>query len=147
MNSKNVDLYLQKAIKQLTEAQGCAKDGYGNAAGHFAYLAALNAAAALVHDRTGKPDPHEKKGTSHKSMNIQFAAVTRNEPRLPEEFHSILPQLYDLKRLADYELGEGADISATMALRAIERVSRFLDCIRELITPECSPHKHHTPLP
>jgi uncharacterized protein (UPF0332 family) len=142
--------YLKKSIEQLDEAQGCAKDGHGMAAGHFAYVAALNAATAFLVERGMVIKP--KKKASHKSINVQFAGLVSKEPKIPKEFHSILPQMYDLKRIADYELGPDAKVPLDRAQAAIERVSRFVDCISELLnTPSNTPRngnlKKPTPKP
>jgi uncharacterized protein (UPF0332 family) len=52
---------------------------------------------------------------------------------MDETFPRCLNQAYNLKAVADYELGPDSDIPLEHAARAIETAERFTDCISELI--------------
>lgn len=82
---------------------------------------------ALISTRTGKD------AKTHKGAHTEFARLTRNEPRLDAELRRFLPQSYDMKAIADYELGPGADVPVDRAGAAIETAERFIACIEGLL--------------
>jgi uncharacterized protein (UPF0332 family) len=70
--------HLAKAHDLLREARGVADAGFGNSAGHCAYGAALHAAQALIFEYT------DKVALSHKGVNIAFAKIAKDEPKINE---------------------------------------------------------------
>jgi uncharacterized protein (UPF0332 family) len=70
-----------------------------------AYLAAFHAAQALIAERSGR---HAK---THKGVHVQFAKLTRNEPRIDLELRQFLPKAYDMKSIADYGIEPDASVS------------------------------------
>jgi uncharacterized protein (UPF0332 family) len=96
-------------------------------AGREAYLSVYHAAAALVHDRTGKV------AKTHRGVRSEFARLTRGDPRVDRALSEFLGQAYELKSIADYGTGSEAIISAETATAAIKTAARFIDCISSLI--------------
>jgi uncharacterized protein (UPF0332 family) len=87
----------------------------------------LHAAQALVATRTGKD------AKTHKGAHTVFARLTKDEPRLDAELRRFLPQSYDLKAIADFEVGPGADVPLDRASAAIETAARFVACIEGIL--------------
>lgn len=119
--------HLNKAHQCLARARIILAAGVGEDAGRNAYLAAFHAAQALIATRTGKD------ARTHKGVHTEFARLTRNEPRLDAELRRFLPQAYDMKAIADYELGPGADVPLDRANTAIETAERFIECITGIL--------------
>lgn len=86
-----------------------------------------HAAQALIAERT------RKDAKTHKGAHVAFARLTKDEPRLDIELRRFLPQSFNLKAVADYELGPDAVIPTEQAAAAIETVTRFVTCIAELL--------------
>jgi uncharacterized protein (UPF0332 family) len=118
---------LDKARQFLTRARIILNARVVEDAARDAYLAALHAAQALIVERTGKG------AKTHKGAHVQFARLTRHEPRLDPELRRFLPQSYDMKATADYETGPDAVIPQDEAAAAIETATRFVECIAELL--------------
>ena len=96
-------------------------------AGRAAYLAAFHGAKALIASRTGK----DVKG--HKGTHTEFARLTRNEPLFDAELRSFLAKGYNLKSIADYEIGIAPDVSPDNARRAIDTARRLSNVISGLL--------------
>ncbi|HTV32414.1 MAG TPA: HEPN domain-containing protein [Methylocella sp.] len=111
--------YLAKAREDLDEARNIAGIGLANAAGRSAYYAAFHTAEALIMERNGRA------ALSHKGVRIEFARLTREEPRLGE-FTTFLTRAYDLKAFADYSITPKGRISLADAQAAIEEAERML---------------------
>jgi uncharacterized protein (UPF0332 family) len=119
--------YLAKARQMLAEARTAASVDLAEAAGRASYLAAFHAAQALIFERTGKPSK------THRGVHIQFARLTKDEPRVTPELREFLPQSYNLKSVADYEIGPDATVPLAEAMAAISTAERFVDRIAELV--------------
>jgi uncharacterized protein (UPF0332 family) len=119
--------HLAKAHQCLDRARIILAAGVGEDAGRNAYLAAFHAAQALIAARTGRD------ARTHKGVHTEFARLTRNEPRLDAELRRFLPQAYDMKAIADYELGPGSDVPLDRASAAIETAERFIGCIAGIL--------------
>lgn len=96
--------HLDKARQFLADARTILAAGVAGDAGRDAYLAAFHAAQALICERTGRA------AKTHRGTHVQFARLTRDEPRLDPDLRRFLPQSYDIKAVADYETGPGAVI-------------------------------------
>jgi len=119
--------HLDKARQFLTRARIILAAGVAEDAARGAYLAAFHAAAALIAERTGK------NAKTHKGSHVEFARLTRAEPRIDTELRRFLPQAYTMKAVADYETGPDAVILPEQAAAAINTAERFIDCIAELL--------------
>ncbi len=120
--------YLAKARQMLGEARTAAGVELADAPGRASYLAAFHAAQALIFERSGKASK------THRGVHIQFARLTKNEPNVSPELREFLPQSYNLKAVADYEIGPDATVPLAEAIAAISTAERFVDRIAELVT-------------
>ena len=96
-------------------------------AGRAAYLAAFHAAQAFIFEGTGKI------AKIHRGLHSEFARLAKDDPRIDKSFPVFLTQAYNLKAVADYEMGPGAVIPPERAEAAAETAGRFIDWIPELI--------------
>ena len=119
--------HLKKARQLLARARVILAAGIAEDAGRDAYLAAFHAAQALIAERTGR------ESKTHRGTHVQFARLTKDEPRFDAELQRFLPQSYHLKANADYETGSAAAIPIGQAGAAIETAERFIACIAELL--------------
>jgi uncharacterized protein (UPF0332 family) len=111
----------------LTRARIILAAGVAEDAARDAYLAAFHAAQALISERTGK------NAKTHTGVHIAFARLAKDELRIDTELRRFLPQSFNMKAVADYELGPDAVIPAEQAATAIETASRFVACIEGLL--------------
>jgi uncharacterized protein (UPF0332 family) len=96
-------------------------------AGRAAYLAGFHAAQAFIFENIGKVFK------THRGVQTEFIRLTRDDSRIQPDLRIFLSQAYNLKAIADYEEGEGCEISAERAAAAIETATRFVHCIAGLI--------------
>jgi hypothetical protein len=68
-----------------------------------------------------------------------FTRLAHAEPRINKSFPLFLTQAYNLKAVADYETGPGSVVPPERAAAAIETATRFVDCIRNFLTPAPQP--------
>jgi hypothetical protein len=54
--------------------------------------------------------------------------------RIDQELRLFLSQAYNLKAVADYEMGPGSVVPLERAAAAVETAGRFIECIAGLIT-------------
>ena len=92
-----------------------------------AYYAALHAAKALIFERTGQI--HKSHGGVHKL----FIQLIRTEPSLDPALRTFLTRGYDFKRIADYDVETGSQITPERAAGAVAEAERFVAVIRALI--------------
>jgi uncharacterized protein (UPF0332 family) len=97
------------------------------AAGRAAYLAAYQAAQALIFERTGKA------AKSHNGVRSEFARLAREEPRIDRRFVAFLARAYNLKATADYAIGDDVSVSLSEAKLAIESAAEFVENISRLL--------------
>jgi uncharacterized protein (UPF0332 family) len=115
-----------KARECLTRAKIILGAGVGEDAGRDAYLAAFHTAQALILARSGKVV------RTHRGVHRLFSQLAKTEPRLGE-FSRFLSQAYNLKDIADYELGPTAAVPLDRASAAIDLAERFIDRIAEIL--------------
>nr|WP_211108966.1 HEPN domain-containing protein [Azospirillum baldaniorum] len=101
----------------------------GNDAGRNAYLAAFHAAQSLIFERTGKV------AKTHQGVHAEFTRLTKDDPRLPTEVRRFLAQAYNLKAVADYELGPDSILPLERAAKALADAEAFVDGITSLLVP------------
>jgi uncharacterized protein (UPF0332 family) len=121
-----IEEHLDKARECLVRAKIILGAGVGEDAGRDAYLAAFHAAQALILARSGKVVK------THRGVHRLFAQLAKNEARL-REFSRFLSQAYNLKDIADYELGRSASVPLDRAGDAIDTAERFVDCAAEIL--------------
>jgi uncharacterized protein (UPF0332 family) len=121
-----VEEHLDKARECLLRAKIILGAGVGEDAGRDAYLAAFHAAQALILARSGKVVK------THRGVHRLFAQLAKNEARL-REFSRFLSQAYNLKDIADYELGRRASVPLDRAADAIDTAERFVDHVAEIL--------------
>lgn len=123
--------YLAKAHEDLDEARKIAGIGLASAAGRSAYYAAFHAAEAFIMERTGRT------ALSHKGVRIEFARLTKGEPKL-REFTTFLTRAYDLKAFADYSITQKGSISLVDAQAVIDQSERMLACVVDFLSASSS---------
>jgi len=117
---------LDKARDCLSRARIILAAGVGEDAGRDAYLAAFHAAQAVIRVRTGRISK------THRGVHKLLSDYGRSDPQLAA-LALFLSQAYNLKAVADYELGPGAGVPLDRASEAIERAEQFIEQIAELL--------------
>jgi len=100
---------------------------YNDEAGRAAYLAGFHAAQALISERTGQI------AKTHKGANSRFNLLTKGDRRVDAELHRFLQQAYNLKALADYEIGPDSVVPRERIEAALATAARFVDVVAELL--------------
>ena len=90
--------FLDKARDCLARARVILAAGVGEDAGRNAYLAGFHAAQAVIRVRTGRS------AKTHRGVHRLLSQLARSEPQLAD-LALFLSQAYNLKAVADYELG------------------------------------------
>jgi len=120
--------HLDKAHEDLTKAQVVLdRLQYADEAGRLAYLAAFHAAQALISERTART------AKTHAGVHSQFNLLTKDDPRVDPELRRFLSDAFDLKSIADYEVGPDAVVSPEDAKEAIVTAGRFIDRVTEIL--------------
>jgi uncharacterized protein (UPF0332 family) len=120
-------LFFQKANRLLADAETMLGVKLDEAAGRTAYLAAFHAAQAFIVDRTGKVLK------THRGVHTEFTRLTKDDPSVDAELRLFLSRSYDLKAVADYEVGREAGVSSADAAAAVETAKRFVRHLQRLI--------------
>jgi uncharacterized protein (UPF0332 family) len=120
--------FLEKAEKMLARADTMLGASLNEDAGRTAYLAAFHAVQALIFERLGRVLK------THKGIQTEFLRLTKDDRRFDPSLRNFLRQAYNLKAIADYETGPGADISADRAVAAVAAGKQFVAHVTELIT-------------
>jgi uncharacterized protein (UPF0332 family) len=118
--------YLDKARQCLGYARINLDVKLGNDAGRNAYLAAFHAAQALIFERSGKV------AKTHRGVHAEFNRLVKGEMRIGRELQRFLPRAYNLKTVADYEMGAESVVPLERAATAVEGAGRFVESIAEL---------------
>ena len=96
--------FLEKAEKLLQEAEAMLGIGLNDAAGRTAYLAGFHAAQAFISEKTGRTVK------THKGVHTEFQRLTKGALNFPTDLRVFLSHAYNLKAIADYETGPGAEV-------------------------------------
>ena len=112
--------FLEKANKLLLEAEAMLNIGLYDAAGRTAYLAAFHAAQSLISEKTGRALK------THKGVHTEFQRLTKDDTNFPPDLRGFLSRAYNLKAIADYQTGPGAEVSIEQATDALMRGKRFI---------------------
>ena len=120
--------FLAKSHEFLNKAQDLLDaHRWPDEAGRAAYLAGLHAAQALIFERTGTVVKR------HRGVQNELRRLTKDEPRFDLDLRAFLGRTYNLKAIADYETGPGAEVTVDQAEEAIESAQRFIAGIEELL--------------
>ena len=119
--------FFEKAGKLLLEAEAMLGIHLYDAAGRTAYLAGFHAAQALISETTGRTVK------THKGVHTEFQRLTKDDPGLSPDLRAFLSRTYNLKAIADYETGPGAEVSAGQADQALEQAKQFVAHLKTLI--------------
>lgn len=119
--------YLDKAHRCLAYARTNLNVGLGNDAGRNAYLAAFHAAQAFIFAKT------ETVAKSHHGVHTEFNRLAQDEPRIDRELRRFLSQAYNLKAIADYEMGPDGIVPPTRAQAALVDAQRFVEAIMQTL--------------
>jgi uncharacterized protein (UPF0332 family) len=120
-------LHLAKARQSLAKGHAMLTIEMPDEAGRTAYLAAFHAAQALIFERTGRTPK------THRGVRTQFGALARAESNIDIVLRQFLTDGYDLKTVADYEIGPEAVVSIVDAQAAIDTSGRFVEYITALL--------------
>ena len=115
--------YLDKARRCLADARVIAANPIPHIAAREAHLAAYHAAEAYLQARTGKS------AKTHAGLRSEFARLAREEPRIERGFVTFLARAYELKSIADYSVGQAAEIGIDDVRAAIDTAGRFAEGI------------------
>jgi uncharacterized protein (UPF0332 family) len=118
--------HLAKAHNCLSRAKIILNAGVGEDAGRDAYLAGFHAAQALILARKGRV------AKTHRGVHRIVSELARSEPAL-SAFARFLSQSYNLKSVADYELGAFAEVPLDRAGAALDAASEFVAFIEQLL--------------
>lgn len=124
--------FLEKALTLLTQADIMLGVGLYEFAGRNAYLAAFHAAQAYIFENAAKVLK------THNGVQTEFLRLTKDDPRIDAELRLFLSRAYNLKAIADYETGPGAEVSAERATDAVETGKRFVALIDERVAARSS---------
>ena len=124
---------LEKADNCLTTARAELAINLGSEAARNTYLAAFHAARAFIFERTGNVIKR------HESVHREFHRLAKDEPAIDKELLPFLSQGYNMKAIADYDTAPGSFVSSEDADAAIETATRFVDCIRRVLTSSTGP--------
>jgi uncharacterized protein (UPF0332 family) len=117
---------LDKARNCLARARIILAAGVGEDAGRDAYLAGFHTAQAVIRAHTGKT------AKTHRGVHRLLSRLGRSNPQLAE-LAVFLSQAYNLKAVADYELGSGASVPLDRAGAAIDQAAQLIDRITALL--------------
>jgi uncharacterized protein (UPF0332 family) len=118
--------FLDKVRALLDSAAAMLRIDLNEDADRAAYLATVH---ALIFETIGEAS------RSHGGVQRQFAQLVKDDPRVDRELRTFLPNAYNLKAIADYQIGPGSHVSAETAREAIATVRRFIECVASLIPP------------
>ena len=99
---------------------------YHDAAGRTDYLAGFHAAQAWISERTGRAVK------THRGVQAELHRLTKDDPRLDNEPRAFLGRAYNLKAIADHEIGPGSEVSPELAAEAVEAARHFVTKMGEL---------------
>jgi uncharacterized protein (UPF0332 family) len=120
--------HLEKAHRCLRRGRTILAVDVYDVAAREAYLAAFHAAQALIAERAGRA------AKTHRGVHVQFARLTKNEPRLDVELRQFLPKSYHMNATTDYGVDPGIGITSEQAVWAINTADRFIQCVTTLLS-------------
>ncbi|MBX9700288.1 MAG: HEPN domain-containing protein [Acetobacteraceae bacterium] len=122
--------FLAKARQFPAKAESMLAAGWPDEAGRAAYLAAFQAAQALIFER--RDDVPRR----HAGVHAVFDTVLRAEPRFDVTLRPFLRRAYVLKTRADYDTEPGMPVTSATATEALTEARRFVAAVAALIEPD-----------
>jgi uncharacterized protein (UPF0332 family) len=120
--------FLDKARECLEKGANMLADGWPDEAGRAPYLAGLDAAQALIVERTRRSIKR------HREVQNESWRLTATTPHFDRRLRSFLGHTYNFKAIADYETGPDSVIAAEQAQEALATARRFVETIQALLT-------------
>jgi uncharacterized protein (UPF0332 family) len=74
-----------------------------------------------------------------RGVHREFTRLAKDEPGIDKSLPPFLTQAYNMKAIADYDTTPGSFVSPEHAAAAIDTATRFVECIRRVLTPSSSP--------
>jgi uncharacterized protein (UPF0332 family) len=137
MRSETAD-YLRKARQCLADARTIAAISLHHVAAREAYLAAFHAAEAYIFEHTGRPVK------THRGLRVMFNRLSKDEPRIAQEYATFLGAGYEIKSIVDYDTDpKTPPITAERAGSAIDIAARFIDTIANLLFSDAADVKEN----
>ena len=96
-------------------------------AGRTAYLAGFHAAQALIFETQGRVFRR------HVTVQGEFGRLVKNNPNFDIELRAFLGRSYQLKAIADYEIGPGSKVAADTASASVQTARRFVERVAALL--------------
>ncbi len=127
--------FLDKARKCLALGRGNLSGRNSNDAGRNAYLVAFHTAQAYIFIKQGKV------AKTHRGVHSLFSQLASKDGRISKDLQIFVSQAYDLKAVADYEMGADSDIPFERSVAAIETAARFYDCIAAIVEKDNTDRK------
>jgi uncharacterized protein (UPF0332 family) len=119
--------FLEKSRELLEHAATMLSVGLHEDAGRTAYLAGFHAAQALIFETEGRVFRR------HATVQGEFGRLVRNNPDFDIELRAFLGRSYQLKAIADYEIGPGSKVSADTASASVQTARRFVERVAALL--------------
>jgi uncharacterized protein (UPF0332 family) len=129
--------FLDKARRVLIEADSILAINICEVAGRMAYLAGFHAAQAFISEQTGRSVK------THKGVHGELYRLTKNAVDFDAKLRTFLSESYDLKTIADYEIGPGAEVSPERTRIAVEQAKRFVAYFESKLSTEASTEGNH----
>jgi uncharacterized protein (UPF0332 family) len=129
--------FLDKARRVLIEADSILAINICDVAGRMAYLAGFHAAQAFISEQTGRSVK------THKGVHGELYRLTKNAVDFDAKLRTFLSESYDLKTIADYEIGPGAEVSPERTRIAVEQAKRFVAYFESKLSTEASTEGNH----
>ncbi len=121
------DAFLEKGSELLGRADTMLSVGLNEDAGRTAYLAGFHAAQGFLFEHA------DKVFKTHKGVQGEFQKLVKDDARFDIDFRAFLGKTYNLKAIADYEIGPGATVSAAQATEALAAAKVFVAHLAKLL--------------
>jgi uncharacterized protein (UPF0332 family) len=120
--------YLDRAREDLSDARQIAQINLAKVAARSAYYAASHAAEALIFEKTGRAVK------THRGVRMEFARLTKDDPRTSEGMAGFLLQAYQYKEISDYGTGSGQTVTLADADALIASAADFVRWVQSALT-------------
>ncbi len=124
--------FLAKGSELLERAPALLAQNFADEAGRAAYLAGFHTVPAFLFEKIGRSPK------THDGVQTEFARLTKDEPAVDREVRAFLGKAYNLKAIADYEIGPGSRVTPEQAAEAIKSAKLFVSTIAALIADDAA---------
>jgi uncharacterized protein (UPF0332 family) len=97
-------------------------------------FAVFHAAEAFIFEKTGRV------AKTHRGVRIEFARLTKDNPRIDRALPEFLAQAYLYKEIGNYSVSPDEIVTMQDAELAISAAANFLDCIEVVLTTDGEPN-------